>query len=83
MVTCGCVSLVSAWPFTRGWLCCVCRKGIQNQACKDRVVRMVALSMQDIRFNHPLGEACATDRLKLCGTVPPGSAMVIRCLREK
>ena len=39
--------------------------------------------MEDIRYNHPLAEACGADRLRLCGNVPPGSSRVLRCLMDR
>ncbi|WIA10935.1 hypothetical protein OEZ85_011100 [Tetradesmus obliquus] len=56
---------------------------IPEGACKNMVYEYQQLAAQDIRFDVPLADACHTDRQKLCGNVPPGSARVIRCLQTQ
>ena len=57
-----------------------CRNELQNPTCAARVHRVMAATMRDVRFNHPLAEACTADRQRLCASVPHGSAGVMRCL---
>ncbi|KAL4418908.1 hypothetical protein ABPG77_004061 [Micractinium sp. CCAP 211/92] len=59
------------------------REDIEEPACRQRVERVIAATFRDIRFNHPLAEACASDRERLCGSEPPGSASVLRCLARQ
>jgi len=54
---------------------------IADVECKVQVNRYAELAAEDIRFDVPLAEACQVDRQTLCGSVPPGSARVIRCLQ--
>jgi Golgi apparatus protein 1 len=44
---------------------------ITNPQCKDMVQRYKQLAAEDIRFDVPLADACASDRQSLCGNVPP------------
>ncbi len=46
---------------------------IRTPQCKERVKHYVALSASNIKFNHPLAEACSEDRKQFCAGVPPVS----------
>ncbi|KAL4439883.1 hypothetical protein ABPG75_002884 [Micractinium tetrahymenae] len=59
------------------------REDIRDPACQRRVQQVVAATFRDMRFNHPLAEACAIDRERLCASEPPGSASVLRCLARQ
>eukprot|EP00884_Botryococcus_braunii_P022595 jgi/Botrbrau1/9019/Bobra.0148s0119.1 len=59
------------------------RDSIQNPACKSRVLKMMEFASSDIRFDVALAQACYEDRMGLCGSIPPGSARVIRCLQDQ
>ena len=61
----------------------MCRDDIMNPACKSRVLKIMEYASSDIRFDVPLAEACYEDRQDFCGSVPPGSARVIRCLQDR
>jgi Golgi apparatus protein 1 len=56
---------------------------IKSEQCKKQVKKYVTLASQDIRFDVSLAEACFEDRQKLCASVAPGSARVIRCLTNQ
>lgn len=58
------------------------RNEIFNLRCRNRVHAMIAATLRDVQFNHPLAEACAADRARLCNHVPLGSAAVVHCLQE-
>jgi Golgi apparatus protein 1 len=47
---------------------------ISNAQCRDMVQRYKQLAAEDIRFDVPLADACASDRKSLCGSIPP-----VRC----
>jgi len=61
---------------------------LPTPACEAAVRTVMARAASDIRFDvgsedaDPLADACAADRAKLCGAVPPGSARVMRCLAD-
>ncbi len=59
------------------------RDEIQVPACAARVQKIMEYASSDIRFDVPLAEACFEDRQEFCGSVPPGSARVIRCLQDR
>lgn len=59
------------------------REDIDNPACQRRVQRVIAATYRDVSFNHPLAEACAADRERLCASEPAGSASVLRCLTRQ
>ena len=59
------------------------REEIQAPACAARVQKIMEYASSDIRFDVPLAEACFEDRQEFCGSVPPGSARVIRCLQDR
>lgn len=56
------------------------REELTVPACTAAVRASIARASSDIRADPPFATACAADRAKLCGSVPPGSAAVIRCL---
>ena len=45
--------------------------------------RVIAATMRDLAFNHPLADACQADRARLCGKVAAGAAGVVRCLAAR
>lgn len=44
---------------------------ISNPQCRDMVQRYKQLAAEDIRFDVPLADACASDRKSLCANIPP------------
>ncbi|EFN51157.1 hypothetical protein CHLNCDRAFT_141382 [Chlorella variabilis] len=59
------------------------RNSILNATCAARVRRVIAATMRDLAFNHPLADACQADRARLCGKVAAGAAGVVRCLAAR
>ena len=58
------------------------RDELASPDCAAAVHASLARAASDIRFDSPLAAACAGDRTRLCASVPPGSAAVIRCLQD-
>eukprot|EP01023_Acetabularia_acetabulum_P062960 TRINITY_DN783_c0_g2_i1.p1 TRINITY_DN783_c0_g2~~TRINITY_DN783_c0_g2_i1.p1 ORF type:complete len:858 (-),score=205.30 TRINITY_DN783_c0_g2_i1:1114-3687(-) len=58
------------------------RDELKEESCGQYVHKIMAQEFSDIRLDIPLAEACADDRNKFCGGIPPGSAGVISCLED-
>ena len=58
------------------------RDELKSPDCAAAVHASLARAAADIRFDAPLAAACAGDRARACGHVPPGSAAVLRCLQD-
>lgn len=58
------------------------REELKEPACQAAVHATIARGAADIRADPPFAAACSADRARLCGSVPPGSAAVIRCLSQ-
>ena len=52
-------------------------------ACQQRVKHGMEMAAQDIRADVMLEHACHADRQKFCASVRPGSARVLRCLKDR
>jgi len=52
------------------------------ESCKKSVHKLTERAAEDIRMDRPLADACYEDRKRLCDSVAPGSARVLRCLQD-
>ncbi|CAI5474497.1 unnamed protein product [Closterium sp. Yama58-4] len=58
------------------------KEELKDPRCRQQVHRLTKRAAEDIRFDHPLHDACQPDQEKLCKDVPPGHARVFTCLQD-
>ncbi|CAI5492080.1 unnamed protein product [Closterium sp. Naga37s-1] len=58
------------------------KEELKDPRCRQQVHRLTKRAAEDIRFDHPLHDACQPDQEKLCKDVPSGHARVFTCLQD-
>ncbi|CAI5529290.1 unnamed protein product, partial [Closterium sp. Naga37s-1] len=58
------------------------KEELKDPRCRQQVHRLTKRAAEDIRFDHPLHDACQPDQEKLCKDVPSGHARVFSCLQD-
>ncbi|CAI5528209.1 unnamed protein product [Closterium sp. Naga37s-1] len=58
------------------------RRELKDPRCRQQVHLLTQRAAEDMRFDHPLQQACQEDREVVCAGVPDGNARVFMCLQE-